>query len=177
MARLKAWRKRVERAHGEVSCIWRKEEQERGVIHYHLLILAPSGVRVEELAGTMRKSWCAIAGDGSGWFRRHGFEIGPVRSWRAVCRYVSKPPQEGRASTGGRIWGVWRESLLPISWETIQVSRTDFLTLRRVLRRLSRPRTDRHRTRGHRWRFVRQYAFLAHEEIGRLLAWVRGNAS
>ena len=38
----------------------------------------------------------------------------------------------------GRIWGVWNEGLLPIRWETVQVSLRDAFRIRRIYRKLAR---------------------------------------
>jgi hypothetical protein len=38
----------------------------------------------------------------------------------------------------GRIWGVWNEKLLPVRWETAQVSLRDAFRIRRVYRKLAR---------------------------------------
>jgi hypothetical protein len=37
----------------------------------------------------------------------------------------------------GRIWGVWNEELLPVQWETAQVSLRDAFKIRRRYRKLA----------------------------------------
>jgi hypothetical protein len=38
----------------------------------------------------------------------------------------------------GRIWGIWNKELLPVRWETAQVSLRDALKIRRIYRKLAR---------------------------------------
>ena len=38
----------------------------------------------------------------------------------------------------GRIWGVWNEELLPVRWETTEVSLRDAYKIRRIYRKLAR---------------------------------------
>ena len=43
---------------------------------------------------------------------------------------------EGRET--GRIWGMWNKELLPVRWETVEVSVQDAYKIRRVYRKLAR---------------------------------------
>jgi hypothetical protein len=61
----------------------------------------------------------------------------------------------------GRIWGVWNEELLPVRWDTVEVSLRDAFKIRRIYRKLAkRKATDSLR---------RITVFIRHENVVRLL--------
>jgi hypothetical protein len=64
----------------------------------------------------------------------------------------------------GRVWGVWNEDLLPVTWETVQVSRKDAYRIRRWFRRLAKMRGKRH--------LRRLGVFIRYENVVRLLAFL-----
>ncbi len=55
-------------------------------------------------------------------------------------RYEAKPEQFPEGVVTGRVWGVWSEDLLPVQWETVQVSLKDAYRIRRIYRRLAKMR-------------------------------------
>ena len=57
--------------------------------------------------------------------------------------------------------GVWNEEMLPVWWETVEVSLKDAYKIRRVYRRLAKIRG-----RGHLHRLT---VFIRHENVVRLL--------
>jgi hypothetical protein len=61
----------------------------------------------------------------------------------------------------GRIWGVWNEDLLPVRWETVEVSLKDAYKIRRIYRKLAR------RKGGGPLRRIT--VFVRHENVVRLL--------
>jgi hypothetical protein len=76
-------------------------------------------------------------------------------------RYVAKPEQFPEGVETGRIWGIWNEEMLPVTWETVRVSREDAYRIRRVYRRLAKMRG-----KGHLRRLT---VFVRHENVMRLL--------
>jgi hypothetical protein len=65
-----------------------------------------------------------------------------VMRWKQVTsyveRYMAKPEGFPEGLKTGRIWGVWNEELLPVRWETVQVSLRDAFRIRRIYRKLAR---------------------------------------
>jgi hypothetical protein len=65
-----------------------------------------------------------------------------VKKWKEatsyVERYMAKPEEFPEGSETGKIWGVWNEELLPVRWETFQVSLRDAFRIRRIYRKLAR---------------------------------------
>ena len=51
---------------------------------------------------------------------------------------MAKPEEFPEGLQTGRIWGVWNEELLPVQWETAEVSLRDAFRIRRIYRRLAR---------------------------------------
>jgi hypothetical protein len=63
-----------------------------------------------------------------------------------------------------RIWGKWNADLLPVRWETVQISLKDAYRIRRVFRRLARMRSTRP--------FCRLTVFVRYENAVRLLGFL-----
>ena len=65
-----------------------------------------------------------------------------IRKWKEttsyVERYMAKPEAFPEGLETGRIWGVWNEQLLPVQWETVEVSLRDAFRIRRIYRKLAR---------------------------------------
>ena len=65
-----------------------------------------------------------------------------MKKWKQatsyVERYMAKPEEFPQGLQTGRIWGVWSEELLPVQWETVQVSLKDAFRIRRIYRKLAR---------------------------------------
>jgi len=66
-----------------------------------------------------------------------------------------------RGVADGQDLGVWNEELLPVRWETAQVSLRDALRIRRIYRKLAKRKGS-----GSLRRIT---AFVRHENVGRLL--------
>ena len=133
---LKALRKRLERRYGEFSAYWRLGIQQRGAWHFHLLLfVSPSFGSVAELRDFITSSWYEICGKVSEGHLQAGTYVEEVRSWKQATsymeRYVAKPEQFPEGIETGRVWGAWNEDLLPVTWETVQVSLKDAYKIRR----------------------------------------------
>jgi hypothetical protein len=66
----------------------------------------------------------------------------PSRKWKEamsyVERYIAKPEEFPEGLRTGRIWGVWNEKLLPVRWQTVEVSFRNAFRIRRMYSKLAR---------------------------------------
>jgi hypothetical protein len=135
---LKALRKRLERRYKSFAAFWRLGIQRRGAWHFHLLLFVrPSVGSVRELRRFISFSWYEVTGKVSEGHLRTGTRVEPIKKWREatsyVERYMAKPEDFPEGLRTGRIWGVWNEELLPIRWETVEVSLRDAFRIRRII--------------------------------------------
>jgi hypothetical protein len=72
-----------------------------------------------------------------------------------------KPEQFPEGIETGRVWGKWNEKLLPVQWETVEISVKDAYKIMRFYRKLAGMRG-----RGHLHRLT---VFVRHENVLRLL--------
>jgi hypothetical protein len=163
---LKALRRRLQRKFGEFAGFWRLGIQKRGAWHFHLLLfVGPFIGPIGELRRFISSSWYEVTGKVSEGHLRAGTRVEAVRRWREVTsyieRYMAKPEEFPEGLQTGRIWGVWNEELLPVRWETAQVSLQDALRIRRIYRKLARKKGS-----GSLRRIT---VFVRHENVLRLL--------
>jgi hypothetical protein len=140
---LKALRKRLQREYGTFAAFWRLGIQKRGAWHFHLLLfVGPSIGSVGELRRFISSSWYEVTGKVSEGHLHAGTRVVAVRRWREatsyVERYMAKPEEFPEKLQTGRIWGIWNKELLPVCWETVQVSLRDAFKIRRIYRKLAR---------------------------------------
>jgi hypothetical protein len=140
---LKALRRRLQREFGSFAAIWRLGIQQRGAWHFHLLLfVAPSFGTVGELRRFISASWYEVTGKVSEGHLRAGTRVEAVKKWKEVTsnveRYMAKPEEFPEGLQTGRIWGVWNEELLPVRWETAQVSLRHAFKIRRIYRKLAK---------------------------------------
>jgi hypothetical protein len=163
---LKALHKRLQRMYGPFAAFWRMGIQERGAWHFHLLLFVGSSLgSIGELRRFISSSWYEVTGKVSEGHLHAGTRVEAVKRWKQatsyVERYMAKPEEFPQGLETGRIWGVWNENLLPVRWETVQVSLKDAFRIRRIYRRLARRKGS-----GSLRRFT---VFLRHENVVRLL--------
>jgi hypothetical protein len=140
---LKALRKRLQRRFGEFAGFWRLGIQLRGAWHFHLLLfVGPTFGPIDELRTFISSSWYEVTGKVSEGHLRVGTRVEAVKKWKQVTsyveRYMAKPEVFPEGLETGRIWRVWNEELLPVRWETVQVSLRDAFKIRRIYRKLAR---------------------------------------
>ena len=81
---------------------------------------------------------------GEGFRKEHlraGTRVEAVKKWKQATSYVELHGQARgvpKALETGRIWGVWNEDLLPVRWETVEVSLSDAFRIRRIYRKLAK---------------------------------------
>jgi hypothetical protein len=111
------------REYGEHAIIWRLEFQERGAPHWHLLI--PGTIAIQ--AGWCRSAWGEIAHQESEYQGKYSVNVALMDSVEKalvyVAKYTAKKDDRPRSTKTGRIWGVRRPDLLPITLLTAKVPR------------------------------------------------------
>src|ERR687897_680219 len=127
---LKALRRRLQRKFGEFAGFWRLGIQRRGAWHFHvLLFVGPSVGSVRELRRFISSSWYEVTGKVSEGHLRTGTRVVAVKRWKQVTsyveRYLAREEEFPDGLETGRIWGIWNENLLPVSWETAEVRLRD----------------------------------------------------
>jgi hypothetical protein len=140
---LKALRKRLQREYGSFAAFWRLGIQQRGAWHFHLLLFVGASIGpIDELRRFISSSWYEVTGKVSEGHLRAGTRVVAVQRWREVTsyveRYMAKPEEFPEGLETGRIWGIWNENLLPIQWETVQISLRDAFRIRRLYRKLAK---------------------------------------
>jgi hypothetical protein len=163
---LKALRKRLQREFEPFAAFWRLGIQKRGAWHFHLLLFVrPSIGSVGELRRFISSSWYEVTGKVSEGHLHAGTRVVAMRRWREVTtyaeRYMAKPEAFPEGLQTGRIWGVWNPKLLPVRWETVEVSLRDAFTIRRIYRKLARKKGS--------GSLLRITVFVRHENVVRLL--------
>jgi hypothetical protein len=163
---LKALRKRLQREYGSFAAFWRLGIQKRGAWHFHLLLFVGQSLGpVGELRRFISTSWYEVTGKVSEGHLRGGTRVEAAKKWKQatsyVERYLAKPEEFPEGLQTGRIWGVWNEDLLPVRWETAEVSLKDAYKIRRFYRKLARRKGS-----GSLRRIT---VFVRHENVVRLL--------
>jgi len=168
-AHLKAFLKRMERQHGGFAAYWRMGVQKSGAWHFHLVAyLWPPHAALEELRRAVASAWRGATGKASEEGLLGGIDVGEVRRWEAETshaeRYLARKETFPEGVATGRVWGAWREGLLPVRPELVAVSLEDAYRIKRVYRRLARRRGTA--------RLNRTTVFVRHENVRRLLAFL-----
>jgi hypothetical protein len=163
---LKAFRKRFQREYGSFAAFWRLGIQQRGAWHFHLLLFVESSVgSIGELRRFISSSWYEVTGKISEGHLRAGTRVEPVKRWSEatsyVERYMAKPEEFPEGLQTGRIWGIWNPKLLPVRWETVQVSLRDAFKIRRIYRKLAKKKGS--------GSLRRMTVFVRYENVVRLL--------
>jgi hypothetical protein len=156
----------LQRKFGEFAGFWRMGIQKRGAFHFHLLLfVGPSVGSMGELRRFISSSWYEVTGKVSEGHLRTGTSVDVVKKWKQATsyaeRYMAKPEEFPEGLQTGRIWGIWNKELLPIRWETAQVSLRDAFKIRRIYRKLARKKGS-----GSLRRIT---VFVRHENVVRLL--------
>jgi hypothetical protein len=163
---LKALRKRLQREYGSFAAFWRLGIQNRGAWHFHLLLfVGPSFAPIDELRRFISSSWYEVTGKISEGHLRAGTRVEAVKRWKVatsyVERYMAKPEEFPEGLQIGRIWGVWNKELLPIRWETAEISVRDAFRIRRIYRKLAKRKCS--------GSLHSMTVFVRHENVVRLL--------
>jgi hypothetical protein len=105
---LREFHRLMSRSCGNVGCLWRKEYQERGAVHYHLFLFdAPSGWNRESI----RDCWMTVTcQEGDYASRRYGTHVKEIDTLKAddggvVFAYMAKYTAKAANEAHGRSWG------------------------------------------------------------------------
>jgi hypothetical protein len=163
---LKALRRRLQRRFGDFAGFWRMGIQKRGAWHFHLLLSMGASIGpLSDLRRFISSSWHEVTGKVSEGHLRAGTRVEVVKKWREatsyVERYMAKPEEFPEGLQTGRFWGIWNAELLPVRWETAEVSLRDAYKIRRIYRKLARRKGS-----GSLRRIT---VFVKHENVVRLL--------
>jgi hypothetical protein len=163
---LKALRRRLQRKFGEFAGFWRMGIQNRGAWHFHLILfVGPSIGPIGKLRRFISSSWYEVTGKVSEGHLLAGTRVEAVKKWKEatsyVERYMAKPEEFPEGLQTGRIWGIWNKELLPVRWETTEVSLKDAFRIRRIYRKLARKKGGSS--------LCRITVFVRHENVVRLL--------
>ncbi len=161
---LESFYKRVCRKYSmcNIAVLWRKEPQERGAPHYHLLVFGVPYIAYKWVG----QVWAEITrGDAAACSR-----VERVRSWRGAMSYASKylgknlDGGEFKTDQGevldsvGRHWGVMGKKHLPQLWVAYVLLEDAFHRVRRAMVAQKRSKGRRHRLKGRHcglWSFMR----------------------
>ncbi len=151
---MEAWRERMRRVFGsQLFGFWKKEPQERGAPHYHLLLVVMNGQTCdgcgdyvyEVLRDVAIRSWVEVVGSDDPAHAVHHWRdrkvCQRVREWEHVVRYVGKyvgkPTKTDGWDQPGRFWGKINRRALTV-WvqgRCYRVPRKVWYDLRRTLRK------------------------------------------
>jgi hypothetical protein len=133
-----------------------------------LLFVEPSIGSIGELRRFISSSWYEVTGKVSEGHLRAGTSVEAVKKWKQatsyVERYMAREEQFPAGLQTERIWGVWNEELLPVRWETVQISLRDAFRIRRIYRKLARRKGS-----GSLHRIT---VFVRHDNVVRLLVFL-----
>jgi len=166
---LKALRKRLQREYGPFASFWRMGIQQRGAWHFHLLLfVGPSIGTIGELRRFISFSWYEVTGKISEGHLHAGTRVVAVKRWKQAAsyveRYMAKSEEFPKGLQTGRIWGIWNKELLPVQWETVEVSLRDAFRIRRLYRKLAKRKGS--------GSLLRVTVFVRHENVVRLLGFL-----
>lgn len=122
---LRAFIRRLERHADGVWGVWRQERQERGALHYHLII---GGLPFTNVT-TLQSWWSTITGEHN---VKNSLDLEIIRSYNGVMfytsKYVAKLPEQSPEPVGlsvchngtespseGRQWGTFNRSAMPLA--------------------------------------------------------------
>lgn len=140
---LARWRRRWGRPRGW----WKLEFQRRGAPHFHVFVEPPAGAELIVLRRWVSETWWEVAGQGDADHLRAGTQVVPWRgspvayAWKYALGRGEKEYQHvvpADFANVGRWWG-----LIGIAprWVSIALDRSQFLKVRRALKRWRRARS------------------------------------
>ncbi|MEO1536080.1 MAG: hypothetical protein AAFS11_11070, partial [Planctomycetota bacterium] len=138
---LDRFRKRLNREHTVTLGYWKLEPQKRGAPHFHLLLWLDRPMDLRWLS----TAWYECVGSGDEKHLVAGTNVQHLKSWNGVTAYVSKYVAKRIAGDdlpdywhGIKWWGRWGDA--PIEMVTHDLTRREFVVLRRLLCKSARSR-------------------------------------
>lgn len=155
-AHLNHFRVRWEQRFGAPICVWKREYQARGAVHFHLAILRPAGsVPLEVIMRWTSRTWWQVVGSGDADHLAAGTQVEIMR--QPPTAYFSSHGEHGRDEKGyqnevpadfrnpGRFWGTW--NIRP-DWNEADLSPEEFVEARRMMRAWAKSKRMRRRDVG-----------------------------
>ena len=133
-AHLDVFWKRLRRRFPEISSIWKMEPQERGTVHFHLIVYGVDYVPVQWLS----EQWHAVTGERSEQHEKSGVDLEPrvnengkVQAYMA--KYMAKEECGEQWENPGRFWGCLSREFLPWGqWAEGSIDLTEAEALRLI---------------------------------------------
>jgi hypothetical protein len=137
--------KRLSRRQGYERWIWKVEFQRRGMVHMHLCVWVPSNTAryLADLRRWTWNNWEAVTGGHNGvdvrWSKAADFARYLAADWSADAKgYQYRVPDSW--DKVGRWWGI---TGIYGAWATRRLTRAEFFTVHRVMRRYRRSQVRR----------------------------------
>ena len=144
-AHLEALGKRILRRWPDAFAYWKLEPQKRGAPHFHLMLWGPK----RKARAWLAKAWYEIVGSGDGRHYRAGTQWDRAKSWSKarsyVAKYMAKPAVPEDWCNPGRWWGIFGRANRPETIVEIHLTESEYIQVRRILRRLLGPKKRRQR--------------------------------
>lgn len=163
---------------------WKLEPQKRGAPHFHLIGDLGSKVPIVPLRQYLAKLWFRICGTHD---KRHLLagtqadyvtdSIGKMRAY--VCKYVAKTDNaEGLEewANPGRFWGkIGEKNMPPRLAAVLNVSLTDYLVIRRYIRKWIKRLSSSSKGYAARLRFIESYHLLSsNRHVAKIIEFITG---
>lgn len=180
-AHFKAFRMRFLRAFPNAAAFWKMEFQQRGAVHFHLIVLGDTGLHYDERRRWLRENWCGIvekahvlSDDARDDFRHvtgHQKSWEPLRCAHAkrlyMRKYGCKRDQTLHGKKVGRYWGHINRKLLfekfILTPESVPLEPEHAKRIRRTARKLIESKR-----RAARWRRVEDHGWKMGFRLSRL---------
>jgi hypothetical protein len=144
-----AWVKRFVRKWGKLGwfMIWKKEHHKSGTPHLHALVFwIDQPPALSAFRHWNDRAWARVVKSMNPHHQRVGCRVEMMQGWNGVTHYCSKylaKDQEGLIGDTGRIWGIVRRSMMPVSVRVVQLSPAVGKKVRRALLKLQQRKRRR----------------------------------
>lgn len=132
-SQLQKFFRKLERKYGQHGIIWRLEYQKRGAPHWHLMIVGETRIDV----AWARSAWGRIAHQASEYQGAYSVDVELLDTVEKaevyLAKYLAKNADGTIPAKAGRMWGVRRSTMLPISLIQYDLDRVDAIELKQKL--------------------------------------------
>lgn len=122
---------------GELAMIWKKEWQRRGAPHFHGLLYLADGSSPWVCKDWIAINWAQVTGDVSEAHVASGTRVEALRSSNGgkyyCAKYMGKEQSIPRGIKTGRMWGVLARKNLPVTLETLELSKRQVAAYRVIV--------------------------------------------
>lgn len=131
---LKTFMERLKRRYPKLWAVWKMEYQNRGAIHFHILLGGVGWLPIHADDGfDAQQAWNEVSGQNA----NNSLDVERIRSYRGALRYASKylgkmieqtpadmglsiahnGAEEVQATSSGRLWGIYQRNNVPFANE------------------------------------------------------------